>query len=122
MRRETAHWQSACRARAWVQVPGNVTGMVTQVWNPSTGCAGPTDPQSSLARQSLQLGSPGSVRHPASKGEPQARWHKPFTPAPGRQKQVDLCSLRASPVYTEFQARQGYIARPCLHPLPHKTN
>lgn len=99
MRWETARWRSARRARAWLQPPSNMTGLVTRVCNATTGCASPADPLSSLARQSIQLGPPGSVRDPASKGEPRAWWYTPFTPALARQRRVNLCSFKASLVY-----------------------
>jgi len=45
-------------------------------------------------------------------------WHRPLIPALGRQRQIELCELKAILVYiVSFRAARYHIERPCL-----KTN
>lgn len=51
---------------------------------------------------------------PKSKKELKSRvWVTPLIPTLWRWRQVDLCEIEASQVYTEFQASWGY-RKPCL--------
>lgn len=41
-------------------------------------------------------------------------WQTPFIPALEGQRQVNLWIWDQSVLHSEFQASQGYVARPCL--------
>lgn len=50
----------------------------------------------------------------AIKRESLAWWRASLIPSVGRQRQADLCEFESNLINNEFQASQGYIAKPYL--------